>query len=226
MSVSILICTFGGSEWAQLAKRRAYPSASNQGDAAHEIIVLHEPDALLAEVRNLAALKATGDWLLFLDADDELAAGYVVAMRLRSLDVARVYGGAVLLAPAVQYVDVVREVEIAPDEYGTVTKSDDPILLSETPTVKGRPLHEINRCVIGTLVQRELFLHLGGFSADLPIYEDWDLFLRCERAGATIADVPDAVYRAYRRPGSRNEDTAFTQRYYWQIRRAYERKTA
>jgi hypothetical protein len=36
--------------------------------------------------------------------------------------------------------------------------------------------------------------------------EDYDLWLRCVKAGARIVHVPDAVYCAHKRPGSRNED--------------------
>ena len=60
----------------------------------------------------------------------------------------------------------------------------------------------MNECVIGTLVERDLFLKVGGFR-DLPSLEDYDLWLRCVKAGAVIHHVPDAVYRASIRPGSR-----------------------
>ncbi len=36
--------------------------------------MLHEDDATIAEVRNKNTVDATGDWLCFLDADDELGA--------------------------------------------------------------------------------------------------------------------------------------------------------
>jgi glycosyltransferase involved in cell wall biosynthesis len=60
-----------------------------------------------------------------------------------------------------------------------------------------------NYLVIGTLVQRDLFLEVGGFQ-EWPIYEDWCLWQRCWKAGAEIVEVPEAVYVAHARSGSRN----------------------
>src|SRR3990172_10108928 len=101
MNVSICIATFGDSRWRDLPYSRAYPSALDQG--AHEIIMEHQPEGTVASSRNAAAEKAKGDWLCFLDADDELAQGYLSAMR-------RVYereqlpaGSQLLLTPAVHF---------------------------------------------------------------------------------------------------------------------------
>lgn len=212
MNVSILICTYGDPQWQELAERRALPSASNQ--RAHEVIVRHETDGTLAQSRNEAAMKATGDYLCYLDADDELGDGYVDAM----VAAARGYVGNALWVPAVQYLDVVREEKIGDilhPETGLVTKSRRPQLLSD-----GRPLYVQNYAVIGTLIPRTLFLELGGFAGHLAALEDWELFLRCERGGAELIEVEDAVYRVYRRKGSRNAD----QTLYWEIRKRYEPK--
>lgn len=214
MTISILIPTCGDRAWSDLAHRRALPTASNQN--AHEVLVSHASELNLAEARNAAAVKATGDWLCFLDADDELGPGYVAAMKRAMLD----YRPWALFVPAVQYIDVLREVEIAEGETGLITKSDPPCVLNT-----GKPLYEINRAVIGTLVPRELFLAVGGFRGDLTIYEDWELWLRCERAGAELIDVREAIYRAYRRKGSRNERSPEAVKTYQQIRRAFERRS-
>jgi len=153
VTVSILIPTCGDQKWSDLAHRRALPTASNQ--LAHEVIVSHASDLRLAEARNAAAMKATGEWLCFLDADDELGPGYITAMSRAMVD-QRPW---TLLVPAVQYVDVLEEVEIAEGETGFITKSELPRVLNT-----GKPLYEVNRAVIGTLVPRELFLAVGGFS--------------------------------------------------------------
>jgi hypothetical protein len=44
---------------------------------------------------------------------------------------------------------------------------------------------------------------VGGWR-DWPFYEDWDLFLRCWRAGASVEAIPEAVYIAHVRFDSRN----------------------
>lgn len=196
MKVSILICSFGEAHWRELAIRRALPSAQAQKEA-HEIRAFHEPEGTLASVRNAAARKATGDVLCFLDADDELAPGF-----LRSMAEARSQRDTdALLYPAVQYV------------YGK--RVDEPVMLGH-----GLPLIELNRCVIGTLVPRDLFLRVGGF-ADLPALEDWHLWLRCSRHVPLVA-VPGAVYRVHVRERSRNADQSL----YRQIRSEFERDAA
>lgn len=185
MSVSILIATFGDEAWSELAWSRAYPSAIEQGAA--EVLVRHEPDGTVASARNALAGMAEGEWLCFLDADDELCPGYLVAMEKVAPElepwVESPFGPGrdSILAPAVSY---------GGSRPGI-------------PNLGGWP--GVNECVIGTLVPRRVFLQLGGFR-ELPSLEDWDLWLRCVKAGARIVHVPDAVYCAHVTPNSRNSD--------------------
>ncbi len=180
MKVSIIIATYGDDFWRQLALKRSYSSAINQG--AHEIIVGHDEEGTVASVRNELAEKAEGDWLCFLDGDDELAPGYLDAMQRAFEQVS--LGGSLLLAPAVSYVSMRGKVEPAK-------------FWGECSLTTG------NWLVIGTLVEREMFFKVGGFE-EWPIYEDWALWARCWTAGAVPVKVPEAVYRAHRKPGSRN----------------------
>ncbi|MFL5309504.1 MAG: glycosyltransferase family 2 protein [Myxococcales bacterium] len=194
MNVSILIGTFGEVKWADLAYERARPSAMEQGAA--QVIQGHLPDAGLADVRNMLAEDATGDWLCFLDADDELCPGYVDAMEtanrehwadaLEGEDDSALPWRA-LLVPAVGYPGAV------------------PVI-----PAWGRAMIDVNCCVIGTLVPRDLFHAVGGFRDTLadggplpaPGLEDWDFWLRCVLAGARLVPVPAAVYCASGRPGA------------------------
>jgi hypothetical protein len=48
---------------------------------------------------------------------------------------------------------------------------------------------------------------VGGWR-DFAWSEDWDVWLRCWLAGATVEAVPAAVYRAHVRPDSRNRAPA------------------
>ena len=170
MDVTICISTFGDESWKTLAMTRALPSALDQ---ASEIVHTHAET--LYEARNRGADKATGERLIFLDADDELAPGYVDAILAASGD---------LRAPAVSWVT---------DHSATSPR-----------TLADRNIETMNPCVIGTAIRRELFLDLGGFR-DWPAYEDWCLYLRATRSGAVIEHVPDAVYRAWVTPHSRNQ---------------------
>ena len=90
MEVSIIVGTFGPDHWIDLAMSRAIPSAQ-----AQPAQVIHSHAATIAEARNLGAARAETEWLVFLDADDELEAGYIDALAAADGD---------LRAPAVRYV--------------------------------------------------------------------------------------------------------------------------
>ncbi len=167
-----MVATHGDASWSTLADERAVPSARALDVA---VIQIHGDDATLAETRNAGAALAETEWLIFLDADDELEAGYVEALR-RS--------GADLRAPAVRYV-----LEGQP--------------VPEPITYHERNIDRINPCVIGTAVRRDLFDRVGGFWNERA-FEDWSLFRRCWLAGAVLEHVPDAVYRATVNPAGRN----------------------
>jgi glycosyltransferase involved in cell wall biosynthesis len=170
-----VIASYGDREWHSLALTRAYPSALDQG--AHEIVVGHDDEVSIAQVRNALAEKTTGDWLCFLDADDELADGYLDAM-------ARVGGEKVLLTPRVQKIIKGRARP-----------------LTFYPEV---PLDQANWLVIGTLLRRDLFMEVGGFSDYPHGFEDWSLWAKCWKAGARVVRVPRAIYRQHVNPQSKH----------------------
>lgn len=206
---SILIGTFGDAQWNRLSELRATPSALRQADepADEEIRVQvlrhHDPNGTLHGVRNELARCATGDWLVFLDGDDELAPGYIAALA-RCVDYDGDRPRARLLTPAVLY---------TPDR----PLSRRPRTLPNLRRARVWPkvdLADGNYLVIGTAMPRWLFHQAGGFK-DWPLYEDWALFAACYRAGATVIEVPDAVYVAYAKTSSRNRAPARRERLYW-----------
>lgn len=138
--------------------------------------VVHVHGKTLADARNTGAAGTRSPWLIFLDADDTLDPGYVAAMTS---------GGGQLRQPAT--------LGVYPDGHTDVA----PVM------IPAKPLTEGNYLVIGTAIQRSMFEQVGGFQ-EWPIYEDWDLWLRCVAAGANVTQVPDAVYRVGVRPDSRN----------------------
>jgi glycosyltransferase involved in cell wall biosynthesis len=175
MNPCIIIATHGNSEWQTLAEERAFPSAAHQAPT----YIWHDTDGSIASVRNMGVELAPPefDWLCFLDADDELAEGYIAAMK-EAED-----GDDALLTPRVAQV------------HGR--KSGQPFFFPEVD------LRDGNWLVIGTMISRKLFAQVGGFWEE-PIYEDWSLFARCVKEGARIIRVPDAIYRAYPTRSGRN----------------------
>lgn len=184
----MIVSTFGTPEWEERGSGVPLSSAIRQ--RPFEAFAYHADDLTLAAVRNEAATVAAGDWLCFLDGDDRLDPGYLHAMyraRERLLEVRTCVGCEpenALLVPAVSY-----------DNGGQLTGPKIPAW--------GRPLEEINCAVIGTLIHRNVFRAVGGFR-ELPVYEDWDLWLRAVRYGASLVAVPDAVYVAAASPEGRN----------------------
>lgn len=187
MNISILIATYGEDSWRELALARALPSVHSE---PVEILVGHDPEGTIASCRNGLAEKATGDWLCFLDADDELAPGYLDAMR-RAYERERGTDGVpLLLTPAVSYIHKGRA---RPPRFWPGTEE----------TFKTG-----NWLVIGTLVPRDLFLRVGGFE-DFPHgLEDWQLWAKCVKAGARIVKVRQAVYRAHWNSKSKHQKLA------------------
>ena len=72
------------------------------------------------------------------------------------------------------------------------------------PDLTKRDIERMNPCCIGTAIRRDLLLDVGGFP-DFEAWEDWAVFLRAVRRGATIEHVPAAVYRSGVRAHSRNQ---------------------
>lgn len=176
--ISVVVGTFGDPEWERLAEQAVF-SAWAQTQCPHEVIHIH--GATLEEARNQGAERASGEWLVFLDADDELDPGYIRAMSPMATSEKR------LLQPATLGV------------YPDGREDDHPVMI---PAKKS--IFEGNWMVIGTAIRRDQFLALGGF-ASLPAWEDWHLWIRAILDGAKPIPVPEAIYRVMVRKNSRND---------------------
>jgi GT2 family glycosyltransferase len=183
MNVSVLIATYGAEEWKDLAWSRAYPSAIEQ---VEDVASFHDPEGTIASVRNEMARTASGEWLLFLDADDELAPGYLDAMRA-TYEQEGADGVPLLLTPAVQKV-----------KRGVLQKRT---FFYDT----GKSLTDDNWLVVGTLITRDLFWEVGGFSDYPHGFEDWSLWAKAWKAGAKIVKVPKAIYVQHENPNSKHK---------------------
>lgn len=175
MDVTVIVGTFGEQHWSDLAHQRAIPSAQPQAEVIH---VHTEPaetyGASLAKCRNEGALRATSEWLCFLDSDDELQPGFFDAMDKATAD---------LRTPQVQYVRRGR--------------TFDPMFWPEVDLTAG------NWMIVSTLIRRDLFFEIGAYR-DVLLYEDWDLWIRAIKASAVVERVPDAVCRVHINPGSKH----------------------
>ena len=195
MDVTVIVATFGEQKWVDLAQERAIPSVQNQSVKPKRCIYTH--GATLSEARNAAAAEADTAWLIFLDADDELAYDYVEQLERKT----RMEPKADIFVPAVQYVTPER---------------------TEEPTMLGPyPLRDMNYIVIGAPVRKELFDRAGGFWGERA-WEDWSLWLRCEHLGAVLVSAPRATYRAHVTLESRNRRISKPQQLRKDILKAFD----
>lgn len=186
--ISVCIASYGTEEWYDRAWSHAYPSTIGQGA---EVVVFHDRNGTVASTRNEAARQAHGDWLIFLDADDRLAEGYVEAME-------RALNGPALYLPRTSFVSFTAQNRVHPPQF-----------MPDCSLRDGNPM------IIGTMVPRQLFLDNGGFTENVPLYEDWMLFAQLWKRGAPIIKVPNAIYLAHMRRRSRNRAVRAQERTYW-----------
>lgn len=187
----MVIASHGDEWWRQIANTRALPSAEKSG--ADEILIEHQRKATRADLRNELTEAAIGDYIVTLDADDELSPGYCDA--IRALDPC----GA-LVVPRVQY--------IRGHRVGT------PHFLPK------RDIREDNWMVVGTAFPRDQFLKVGGWrtltgTGTLNEADDWDLWARMTSDGCGIVYCEDAIYRAYVDRPSAHRSSGRSQRQKW-----------
>lgn len=176
-SVGVIVATYGDKvAWDWLAEK-ALASVRAQTCPPKALVRIHGNS--LHEARNQGAEQcADCPWIIVLDADDELDPRYIEAMLAGSPGDVKV--------PHIQ--------RVRDGVSGAVG-------LMKIPAGS---IFERNYVPIGAMIRREWFLKVGGFE-DWPIYEDWCLWMRLEKAGAVFTICPEAVYRIHWRRGSRND---------------------
>lgn len=179
--VTIVVATYGENGWDEIAERCAVPSALKQGV---DVISVHLPTGTLAEARNEALRRVRTEFVIFLDGDDELEPGYVDAMAtgtadLRAPALTQYYRGSLFTEPFMPKVFMHRH-DCEPD-----------------------CLRVGNWLVIGTCARAQLLRDVGGWE-EWPWSEDWQLWAKAWKAGASVEAIPDAVYKAHIASNGRN----------------------
>lgn len=176
MDVTVAIGTYGSAEWVERAHQRPIKSAVDLG-----VPFVHVHGKNLFEARNAALAAVRTEWVCFVDGDDELDRRFFERIELGTADIR---------APAVRYMG---------GHLGPYV----PRVVGHDHQCEASCLTEGNWIVIGAVARTKVLRYVGGFR-DYPMYEDFDLWVRCWKAGASIEAVPGAIYRAYVREDSRN----------------------
>lgn len=142
-----------------------------------------ENDGEVGEARNQGLREATTEYVLFMDADD-VAAPHMVDELYRAIwDVDVTYPQMLLVSEDLS----------------------EPVGLHEAQPFCPMRLEQGNFVPGCAMVRREKALEVGGFR-ELPLLEDWDLWLRMARNGARFKPVPDARLYYRQVSGSRNKN--------------------
>lgn len=173
--ISVITGTFGSEEWNDLG-RKAIASLNRQTE--QPVSAHHVHAETLAEARNIGALEAEGEWFLFLDADDYIDDNFIKSANARL----PIYGNAdYLVRPAITVSGGNRRPHVLPEKN----------------------IYDANFMIIGTLVKRETFFKAGMFR-DIPVLEDWDLWIRCVINGSLFGSSPASIYHINSRQDGRN----------------------
>lgn len=191
--LEVLVVDDGSSD-GTLELARTYESLWPEGNATGRFVrVLSQENGGVSRARNTGFAAMTGDFVAFVDADDQVLPDYfTTAMAAFCADGAD---------PAC--FDPQRSRRIVVNNAWLLTPSGltpGRVLLREAmPQPKDQPLRILQDNIAGilSLFPAQLVREIGGFDPDLAVCEDWDLWLRAVRAGWVLVrqNRPTALYR-------------------------------
>jgi len=159
-----------------------------EGMGEERIRLIHQENAGVSAARNTAIKSANGEWVAFLDADDEWFSNklelQVNAIRTRP-DVVWASGG---------YISVRGEKILAYQKNFESEWFEDDITIRDVLV----PLASGHRLWIGTvMIKRRVLLEVGGFDPSLHIGEELDLWLRVAVKYPQIIYVTGPIAKYY-----------------------------
>lgn len=151
------------------------------------IRVLRQANAGNIEARNQGARLARGDWLAFLDADDD----WLPDKLARQLDRTDATTNLVY-TDRINFGDIGRVVQVQSGSQELLAGD-----LFEPLLVLGNFITNSS-----VLMRKDIFDQLGGYDNQLQVCGDWDLWLRYSAQGGLIGLVPEPLTRYRWGPGS------------------------
>jgi glycosyltransferase involved in cell wall biosynthesis len=191
-------------------------SADGSADIAAEVqtpfpkYILHQKSKRQSAARNLAAAKAVGKYLAFIDHDDLWYPRHLELL-VEPLDADSRYGWS--------YSDI-DEIDSDGALVGrSVLRSLNLAVEHPKTNIFNMLANDMFIFPSAAVVRRDAFVTIGGFDERLSGYEDDDLFLRMFRAGWLNEYIPEPLVRYRRHPLS----SAFSERM-WISRDIFARK--
>ncbi len=151
------------------------------GNRDNRFVSLHGPGGGASGARNIGLSRATGDRVLFLDSDDWIDDRFLELMN-EALDAAP--------DAVAAYCGYFR---VMPDDQQAPVRADPRIALAPFEMFAQTCAAAIH----AVLIERKIFLGVGGFDTALRTCEDWDLWQRIARLGGCWVRV-DALLSYYR----------------------------
>lgn len=197
-TVSVVIPAFNCAEWIGRALQSLHcqtrladeiivvddASTDNLREAVHAPVryIRHEFNCGLSAARNTGARMAVGDYLVFLDADDELVPDALEKM----------VGAAEVTGASWCITDIYK----ITGDHVSVVRCNQP---------EGDPLLAIlamDFVTQGFFFRRRDFEEIGMYHETLRATEDWEIYIRMMEAGKKVCYLREPLYRYYRREGS------------------------
>lgn len=137
-----------------------------------KIDLINQENSGPSSARNNGAAKASGNYLLFIDADDKIAPTYIS----ECLNVFKNKSNAII---------VYSEIELFEAETGKWELLDFKL-----------PDFLINNCIpICGMMETSKFKELGGFDLNISFTEDWELWIRfVEKYGEGVYKIPKSLF--------------------------------
>jgi hypothetical protein len=141
----------------------------------------------LPSARNVGIARATGEYVLPLDADDCVAPGFI-ASAVAALEASPEFD---VVVPTTANFD-------ADDDLAAKRFSDYAVFIGDAPTLG----LTMNRLSTATALLRRSVFERFHYDERLTSYEDWDLYLRLALGGRRFLVTNDVQFHYRRRPGS------------------------
>lgn len=157
--------------------------------------LVNQPNGGLSAARNAGIIKATGNRLIFLDADDFFYPDCLQTVAQQSVGA----GDHFLIQYGYSYIN-----EEGTEILRNVIPNNISSLLPKVLTAVPGPCHTI--CISKKLIET-----IGYFDESLNSLEDWDYWIRAAKAGAELKIIPKplAYYRYVKNSMSRNAFVMF-----------------